>query len=168
MRDSKIFDEAVAKYFAPIAGELGLPLAKVADGIYEISSPHFILRVRLHTGHRRGLNVILREASSCKFDENEPFVQYGIGCFMEFHGEDLKQTFIDVDSEGNFMKQAQLLAQATKRYGVPYLLGQGRDFDAIKEVVRKKAEEGIEQIKKYRFPKTVREEWRLPEADGEG
>jgi hypothetical protein len=110
MRDSEIFDEAIAKYFAPIAQELGLSLAKVDDEIYEIPSPHFILRIRLHTGHRRGLNVILRQASSRKFDENEPFVQYGIGCFIEFHGEDLKQTFIDIDSNDDFMKQAQLFA----------------------------------------------------------
>jgi len=159
MRDSEIFDEAIANYFAPIARELGLPLVKVDDGIYEIPSPHFILRVRLHTGHGRGFNVILRQASSRKFDENEPFVQYGIGCFMEFHGEDLNQTFIDVDSDDDFMKQAQLLADATKRYGVPYLLGEGKDFDAIQEIGKKKAQEKIEEIKKYRFPKNVRKEW---------
>ncbi len=163
MRDSEIFDEAVANYFTPIAQEFGLPFAKVDDGIYEMSSSHFILRVRLDTGHRRGLNVILRQNSSRKFDENEPFVQYGIGCFMEFHGEDLRNTFIDVDSKEDFIKQSLLLAQATRRYAVPYLLGEGKDFDAIKEIVRKRSEESIEEIKKYRFPKNVREEWPLPE-----
>jgi hypothetical protein len=159
MRDSEIFDEAIARYFAPIARELGLPLAKVDDGIYEITSPYFILRIRLHTGHRRGFNVILRQASSRKFDENEPFVQYGIGCFMEFHGEELKQSFIDVDSNDDFMKLAQLLADATKRYGVPYLVGEGKDFDAIQQIVKKQAQKNIEKIKNYRFPKNVRKEW---------
>lgn len=61
MRDSETFDEAIAKYFAPIAGELGLPLTKVDESIYEIPSPHFILRIRLHTGHRRGFNVIVTD-----------------------------------------------------------------------------------------------------------
>jgi hypothetical protein len=159
MRDSKIFDEAIAKYFGPIAHELGLPLSKVDDGIYEISSPYFILRIRLHTGHRRGLNVMLRQASLRIFDEKEPFVQYGLGCFMEFHGEDLKQTFIDVNSDDDFMKQAQVLADATKRYGVAYLAGDGKDFDAVQEIVKKQAQEHIEELKKYRFPKNVRKEW---------
>jgi hypothetical protein len=165
MRDSKIFDEAVATYFEAIAKEFGLHLNKVQDGMYEIPSPYFILRIRLDTGHRRGFNVLLRPASYGQFDENVPGDEYGLASFMEFYGEDFKNLFIDVDSEDDFMKQAQLLAQATKRYGIPYLLGNGRDFDAIKEAARKASEEGIEQIKKYRFPKNVREEWRLPEDD---
>ncbi|HUA67659.1 MAG TPA: hypothetical protein VMA13_03850 [Candidatus Saccharimonadales bacterium] len=159
MRDSKIFDEAIAKCFQPIAQDLGLPLSKVSDGVYEISSPYFILRMRLHTGHRRGFNVMLRQTSFREFDENEPFVQYGVGCFMEFHGEDLKQTFIDIDTDDDFIRQGQLLADATKRYGVAYLEGQGKDFDAVQEIVKKQAQESIEEIKKYRLPKNVRKEW---------
>jgi hypothetical protein len=54
MCDSKLFDKAVAKFFEPIAHRLGLPLTKIRDGVYEIPSPHFILRIRLHTGHARG------------------------------------------------------------------------------------------------------------------
>jgi len=159
MRDSKIFDEAIAEYFRPIAQGLDLPLSKISDGIYDISSPYFILRIRLHTGHRRGFNVMLRQASSREFDENEPFIQYGIGCFMEFYGEDLKQTFIDVESDGDFMKLAQLLANATKRYGVAYLVGEGKDFNVIQETVKKQAQKSIEEIKNYHFPKNVRKEW---------
>jgi len=159
MCDSEIFDKAIVKYFAPIARELGLPLAKVSDGIYEIPSPHFIMRIRLHTGHRRGFNVLLRRASFRKFDENEPFVQYDIGCFLELYGEDLKKTFIEVDSDDDFMRQAQLLAEATKRHGVPYLIGKCKDFDAVREIVKKRARENIEKIRELRFPKNVRKEW---------
>jgi len=159
MRGSEIFDEAIARYFAPIAQEIGLPLETVDDGIYEIPSPHFILRIRLHTGHARGLNVILRRASFRVVDENEPFIQYGIGCFMEFRGEDLNKTFIDVDSDEDFMKQAQLSAQATKQHGVAYLVGEGKDFEAVQEIGKQKAQEAIEEIRKYRFPKNVRKEW---------
>lgn len=159
MRDSKLFDKAVTDFFAPIAQELGLPLMRLNEGIYEIPSSYFILRIRLHTGHRRGLNVTLRQASFRVVDESKPFVQYGLGCFMEFHGEDLKHTFIEVDSNDAFMKQAQLLANATKRYGVPYLLGEGKDFHAIQRIVKKQADDNIKEIKKYRFPKNVRKEW---------
>jgi hypothetical protein len=46
MRDTKIFDEAVMAFFEPIARRLALPLLKVRDGVYEIPSPHFIMRDR--------------------------------------------------------------------------------------------------------------------------
>jgi hypothetical protein len=159
MRDSELFDQAVTKFFEPIARKIGLPLSKVRDGVYEIHSPHFIMRIRLDTGHARGLNVILREASLLNFDENEPFIQYGIGCFMQFHGEKLEDTFIEVNTNDDFLERARLLAQATEHHGVPYLLGQEKDFNAIKEMVKKGAEKDIEEIKKYRFPKNVRKEW---------
>lgn len=159
MRDAKIFDEAVAAFFEPIAQKLGLPLSKVKDGVYEIPSPHFIMRIRLDTGHRRGLNVILRPASAANFDENEPGVQYGIGVFMQLHGDGLEQTFIDVGSDADFFRRARLLAQAAERYGVPYLLGQGKDWEAVREMVSKKTAEDPEKIGKYRFPKNVRKEW---------
>jgi hypothetical protein len=159
MRDLKLFDRAIARFFEPIARKLSLPLTRVEDGVYEISSPYFILRIRLHTGHARGLNVILRQASTRVFDENEPFVQYGIGCFMEFHSERLEETFVEVNTDDDFMEQARLLAQATERFGIPYLLGKGKDFDAIKEIYKKKAEESVKEIEKYRFPKNVRKEW---------
>ena len=167
MRDSKIFDEAVVKFFQPIAQKLDLPLSKVSEGVYEISSPHFVMRIRLDTGHARGLNVILRQSSLREFDENEPFVQYGIGCFMQFYGESLQETFIDVDTNEDFLEQARLLAIAAERYGVPYLLGQGKDFDAVQQMIRKRAEESVKEIKKYHFPKNVREEWQIDEKDME-
>ena len=87
---------------------------------------------------------------------------------MEFHGEELKQSFIDVDSNDDFMKLAQLLADATKRYGVPYLVGEGKDFDAIQQIVKKnKSQENIEKIRQnYRFPKNVRKGMDLNDANG--
>jgi hypothetical protein len=159
MRDTKIFDEAVMAFFEPIARRLALPLLKVRDGVYEIPSPHFIMRVRLDTGHRRGFNVILRPASAREFDENKPGIQYGIGAFMQLYGEGLEQTFINVDSDEDFLKRAQLLAQTAERYGVPYLLGQGKDWEAVREMVSKKTAADLEEIGKYRFPNNVRKEW---------
>ena len=159
MRDLKVFDEAVATFFEPIARRLALPLLKVRAGIYEIPSPHFIMRIWLDTGHRRGLNVILRQTSVHDFDENKPGVQYGIGAFMQFHGERLDQTFIEVDSDKEFFKRAQLLAQAADLYGVPYLLGRGEDWEAVKEMISKKTAEDLNKIGEYRFPKNVRKEW---------
>ncbi len=159
MRDSGLFDVAVARLFEPIARRLRLPLIKVRQGVYEITSPHFIMRIRLHTGHARGLNVILRPFTAGDFDENKPGVQYGIGCFMEYYGEKLEETFITVDSDKQFLEQARLLAIAAERYGVPYLLGRGKDLDAIRQIIRERTEKDVEEIKKYRFPRNVRKEW---------
>jgi hypothetical protein len=159
MRDSAIFDQAVKKFFEPIARKLGLPLVKVRDGVYEVYSPYFIMRLWLDTGHARGLNVILREASHRDFDERAPGIQFGIGCFMEFHGERLQDTFIPVDTDEDFLKRAQLLAQATERYGVPYLLGQGKDFEAVREIKKKEGEEIKKKWENVKFPSFVKKAW---------
>ena len=79
MRDSVLFDKAVDAFFAPLARKLDLPLIKVRDGVYDISSTHFIMRIRLDTGHRRGLNVILRPASFREFDEDTGRADTGTG-----------------------------------------------------------------------------------------
>lgn len=165
MRDSEIFDEAVYKFFEVLGRELGLELLKIGVGVYEMPSPHFILRIRLDTGHRRGLNVLLRPASLRDFDEYQPGSQLGIGCFIEFYGGKLQDVFINVDSKDDFVRQAQLLAAATREYLIPYLIGQGNDWEAVEEAVRRKTERDVEKIKNFRFPKNVREEWRLPEGD---
>ena len=159
MRDSNLFEKAVKQYFEPMARKYNFPLIRVRDGVYDILSPCFIMRIRLHTGHARGLNVILREASLREFDEKQPFIQYGIGCFMEFCGEGLPDTFISVNSDSDFLKQARLLAEVADRFGIPYLLGQGKDFDAIKKICKEKADEQRSKIEGYHFPKNVRKEW---------
>jgi hypothetical protein len=159
MRDSKLFDKAVETFFGPISRRFNLPFSKVRDGIYDIPSPHFIMRVRLDTGHHRGLNVTLRPASFRDFDEDKPGIQLGIGCFIEFYGKKPQDTLIDVFTDKDFLDRARLLAIAAEHYGVPYLLGKGKDWDAVKEVIRKKTEKDTERIKKYRYPKNVREEW---------
>jgi hypothetical protein len=157
MRDSKLFEKAVTTFFAPIARNHDLPLSRVRDGVYEIASAYFVMRIRLDTGHRRGLNVLLRPASSCHFDENEPGTEYGIGNVMLLEGEEWKEQVIETDVD--FLKRAEWLAKASERFGLPYLLGKGKDFEAIKKMVEKRTQNEAEKIKKYRFPKNVRKEW---------
>ena len=147
MRDSALFDEAVARFFNPLAVKLGLPVEKEKGGVYEIRSPHFVLRIRLDTGHHRGLNVMLRPASARDFDENKPGIECGIGCFVLFQGEDLKQTMMSVYTDEDFLKQAELLAKASERFGVPYLLGQINDFEAVQEFIRKRGKPELVRIK---------------------
>jgi hypothetical protein len=143
MRDSQLFDKAVETFFEPFAQKLGLPLSKVWDGAYDIPSQHFIVRIRLDTGHRRGLNVILRPASFREFDENKPGIQLGIGCFIEFHGENPQDTFVEVSTDESFSERARLLAIAAERYAVPYLLGEGKDWEVIQAMVQKKTDKDL-------------------------
>ena len=169
MRDSELFDKATTKYFEPIAQKLGLPFAKIRDGVYEISSSHFIMRIRLDTGHRRGLNVILRPASLQDYDENKPDA-CGIGCFIKFNGEDWKSLVASVVTDEDFLKLTQMYAQAAERFGIPYLLGQKNDFEAVKEWIRKRGEPELERIKQMqrnieRNMPSVRQEWVIPEDE---
>ena len=158
MRDSQLFDKAVETHFEPLSRKLGLSLSKVREGVYEIPSQQYIMRIRLDTGHRRGLNVSLRP-SFREFDENEPGIQLGIGCFIEFHGEDPHETLIEVSCDKDFLERARLLAVAVTKYAIPYLLGEGADWTAVNEMVRRKTEKDIEEMNKYRFPRNVRKEW---------
>jgi hypothetical protein len=170
MRDSKLFDKAVAKFFEPVAQKLGLSLAKIGEGVYEIPSSYFILRVRLHSGHARGLNVLLRPTSARYFDENKTGSEYGIGCFIQFQGEDIKQIMVDVNTDEDFLKQAKLLAEAAERFGSPYLLGKRNDFEAVKEFINARGEPESERIKQmqrnieHNMP-SVRQEWIIPDDE---
>jgi hypothetical protein len=162
MRDSGLFDEVVGQFFEPIALKLELPLFKVEDGIYEIPSPFFIVRIRLDTGHARGFNVLLRQTSICDFEDYKPYIQYGIGNFVLFSGEKLESMNIFTDED--FLRQAQLLAEASERFAIPYLLGQKNDLEAIARMVEENGREGMERIKQMqrnieRNMPSVRQEW---------
>jgi hypothetical protein len=164
MRDSRLFDQAVKNFFEPIAQKLRLPISKVREGAYEIVSPYFIMRIRLHTGHRRGLNVLLRPASIRGFDENTPGTEYGIANFMVFAGGVWIEQLIETDAD--FLERAEWLAGVSERFGVPYLLGEGKDLDAIEEIIRSNAEKHVKLIKSYCYPEGVRQEW-TPTTGGE-
>ena len=157
MRDLQLFDRSVEAFFEPIARRLGLPLSKVQGGVYEVASPYIIMRIRLHTGHHRGLNVMLRPASSRVFNESEPGAEYGLVHFVLLEGGDWTEPLIATDAD--FLNWAAQLAIQSERFGAPYLLGKGKNYDAVKEIVRQKSRRALEEIKAYRFPKNVRKEW---------
>jgi hypothetical protein len=153
MRDLQLFTKAVGVFFEPLASKHDLSLSEAREGVYDISSQHFIMRIRLHTGHRRGLNVSLRPASFREFDENEPGVELGIWLLIEFYGHDPRDVFVEVSSDESFLKQVELLAVAAERYGLPFLLGHDKDWEIIKSGVERKTKKDLEQIRKYKFLK---------------
>lgn len=155
MRDSKLFDEAIERFFRPIAQNLNLRLSKTQEGSYEIASTFFIMRIRLHTGHYRGLNVLLRPTSSGDFDENKPGNgEYGIVNFLLFSGKVWRENCIETDA--GFLKEADRFAKASEEYMTPYLLGAGKNFDAINEMVKHRI---AAETRNYSFPSNVQKKW---------
>jgi len=153
MRDSDIFDEAVGKLFKPIANNAKLVMNRLEDGVYEISSPYCVMFIRLNTGHKRGLNVILKSTR----DENLADQAYGLGNFVMLEGRRLEEGIVETNSD--FLQEAEKFANETKTIAIPHLLGLKDDFEAVKEMVKKQTEEDVKKIEEYRFPKNVRKEW---------
>ena len=63
-----------------------------------------------------------------------------------------------------------MLAEATERFGVPYLLGQKKNFEAVGEFIKKRGEPELEEIKRMqrnieRNLPFVRQEWVIPEDE---
>src|SRR5262245_59887103 len=121
MRELKLFDDAVQRYFMPVAERLRLQTSRVRDGFYELASPFLVARIRLDTGHRRGLNVIAHKPSMREIDENEPWSQIGIANFAKAAGEECLEP--DIENDGDFLERAAWLAKATDRLLTPYFLG---------------------------------------------
>jgi hypothetical protein len=170
----RIFDSAVVTFFEPIAQKYGFPIVKIKNGIYEIPTPHFILRIALDFERDMGLNVTLREVSLRDFDDRALNVEYGIGCFMLFNGEDIKPLHFDINTDEGYLKMAQLLADQTERFAVPYLLGQKDDFEAVREFMKKRSAPAVERMRQMqrnieRNMPNVRQEWPvvIPREKGE-
>src|SRR5216684_7123154 len=54
------FEQAVARYFEPIAREQDWPLIRPRQDVYEIPSPYFVMRIRYWVGaHTKSINATL-------------------------------------------------------------------------------------------------------------
>lgn len=155
---SSAFDDAVARFFEPLAHRSNLPIQKLFDGIYEIAGQSFAMRIRRGIGHRKGILVTLLPTRDRYYDDLENIRgELGLGNFVEFNNEQLTESGIDTP-EG-YLQEAEKLAKSAERFLVPYLLGTRSDFIEVKEHVRKRGEEALREVKKYQFPRNVREEW---------
>jgi hypothetical protein len=173
-RHSKIVDESVKTFFEPIARKYGFPLLKIRDGTHEMPSPYFILRIELDVECDSGLIVSLRRVTMCDFIERFPGIQYGITWFAPFSAGEIKHYNSYVVTDEDFLKKARILAEMTERFGIPYLLGQKNDFEAIKQLVESEGEPRRQKIREMqrnieRNLKNVRQEWPvvIPREKGE-
>jgi hypothetical protein len=164
MLGSKTFDKAVATFFKPIAQKHGLPLLKIEDCIYEMPSPYFILRIGLLAGHNRSISATLRQVSLRNFVDRVVGIQYDIGWLLRFNGEDTEPFHFLISDDNDILRKVQMEADATERFGIPYILGLKDDFESVKEFAKREVETRMERMRQTRPKKeiklkNVRQEW---------
>jgi len=156
------FVHAVAKYFEPIAKEHTWPLVHQTPNLYEITTPHFIMRIRFDVGaHTKSINATLIPANQMPGDIENGKGELGIGLIAGYNGMPIEYIPWDA-TESGFEEQAQHISNMVKQYALPYLLNQRSDWNEITEFLRKKNEQSMTEIKKYKFPQNVQKRWHLP------
>jgi len=153
----RMFDDAAARFFAPIASRAKLPFQSLGDGVYEIQSREFTMRVRRGTGHRKDILITLLPTVERSADLGDLSKEIGLGVIAKFRGENLAEPSLATQEE--YFRYSENLAIASERLLVPYLQGNKTDFSEIKAFVAKNAEKAVSEIPEYRFPKNVRKEW---------
>jgi hypothetical protein len=153
------FNQAVLNRFGAMAESLDLKLKQLADGVFEIASQLYSLRIRLGTGHRVDFLVTLVDNKEKADDANALTGEIGLGVIMEYYGTKLIESRQaapqDIDAE------IARMADLSQHYCVPFLSGKSADWVSIKEFVQTKIEKAGGNMKKYNFPKNVREEWEV-------
>ena len=152
------FDEAMARYFEPIAKEHGLPITRRSDNTYEIMSEHCVMVVDWYQGqHTRSLNVTLIPNEKNSNDGKK----IGVWPIAGYNGDPFKYIPWEQTAEG-FFQEAEYIAKLAKQYCIPYLLGSKTDWKKIEEYWETESEKELEKIKSYKFPPQVQKRWHLP------
>jgi hypothetical protein len=156
------FEQAVAQYFGPLAGDNHWPLIRVSDEIFEIRSPLFVMQIRFGIGmHSRNIDTVLIPAN-----QNLEMVKAGKGSFgvlaiAGYNGVDM-EIMPKRQTEAGFLEYAEYVANCAKQFGLPYMLGQKSDCENVREYWRNESEKELEKIRGYKFPPNVQKRWHLP------
>lgn len=164
----KTFEQAVGRYFEPIAKEHGWPLIRRGDNVYETTSPFFVMRIRFDIGaHTKGINATLVPTDQASRDIGSGGGgELGVGVLAGYNGVEIKYIPWE-QTETGFFAEAQNVAEMMKTYGVPYLLGQKSDWNNVKDYIQGRIKERAKEIKQYEFPPNVQKRWHLPPPLGE-
>jgi hypothetical protein len=155
--DVKLFDNAVVRFFLPVAAKIKLPLNRLQDGIYEIAAPESVMRIRLGIGHGKSVLATIMATRDRPPDVNDTSKELGLGLISRFHGDAVHTEAVSTERE--FLEQAEIVAHKAEEHFVPYLLGLRDDLERAKEYVETLIIESGMREKKWNFPKNVREEW---------
>lgn len=152
------FEEAVARFFQPIAKEHGWQIIRCSDNTYEISSEHCVMIVDWHQGqHTRSLNVTLIPNEADSKDRKK----IGVWPIAGYNGNPFKYTPWTQTAEG-FFQEAEYMARLAKQYCLPYLLGLKSDWKDVEEYWEAESKKELEKIESYKFPPQVQKRWHLP------
>jgi hypothetical protein len=164
----RAFERSVRNCFGDLATRLGLRLARLPDGTFEIESAQFCMRIRASSGHVSDLVDLLVTLVPVE----ERFAKFGVengeislGRIMDYYGDGLNAS--PVSSAERLQAEIKRQAQLALKYGAPFLSGSSRDWSNIEKYVEQKiVEAGIPEMK-FDLPKFVREEWEA-EVDEDG
>jgi hypothetical protein len=149
------FEQSVRKWFDEVAAKRGLRVEKVSDGVLQIRSPKFRLRV---SGSRNHGTDLVDVGVTLFSDESQPGI--GLANIMEFRGDrlvspELRARSADIDAE------VRRLSDLAEEYCGAFLAGQRDQWNDIVQFVEEKiAREGIHESK-YSLPGFVRQEWEV-------
>jgi hypothetical protein len=163
------FEQAVGRYFDPIASEHGWPLIRRGEDVYETASPYFVLRIRFHVGaHAKSINATLIPIDQMPGDvAGGGCGELGVGVIAGYNGAEIKYIPWENTVQGLF-EEAQHVANLVRQFGLPYLLGQRSDWNKVKEYVGKEKEKYLEKLRGYKFPPFVQKRWHLPPPPKDG
>lgn len=148
-------DNSVQKWFGQLAGTLGLQVEKVTDGVFEIRSDDFWLRISGSRNHGSDLVDLAITLFS-----NQRKRGIGLANIMEFYGDRLISTEL-VATPASVDREIERLAQLASKYCKPFLRGVSTDWRKITEFVERKIVDESVRERKYDLPKFVREEWEV-------
>jgi len=163
----RAFERSVRNCFGDLASRLGLRLARLSDGTFEIESPQFCMRVRASSGHASELvdllvTLVPVEARFAKFGVENG--EISLGRIMDYYGDGLNAS--PVSTVECLQSEIKRQAQLALKYGAPFLSGSSRDWSNIEKYVEQKVvEAGIPEMK-FDLPKFVREEWEVDVDEG--
>jgi len=153
------FHKSVTRCFEPIARERGWPLVHTSEDTCEIQASHLNLKIRFRIGrHSRNIDAVLVDP---RLGRGNPNSELGIFAIAAYNGVNI-QFLPSEQTEQGFYDYAQYVAEMTRTFGLPYLLGQKGDWNAVREHWLRETDKEIERIKNYSYPPSVQKRWHLP------
>jgi hypothetical protein len=153
----ELFDSEVRRAFKPISEQLGVPLEQVIQGVYQLGSHGYWLRIRRGTGHRKDFLITLSIREKSKEELSDAIDEVGLGVIVEYKGSQLPQS--SLDSLDDWKAALEQASRNTQQFLSPYLTGECNDFDEILNYIERKVIDTGIRGKTFRFPRNVREEW---------
>ena len=152
-----LFEDAVGRYFAPLAKKLGVQLERLRKEVFGIQTAHCAMLIRKGTGHRDNILVTLRAREPRERDLDDLSADVGLGVLAAMKGSEIPR--ISIDTNKGYLDAAEIEADAAETYALPFLLGTVTGFDAVEEFIRSQVKET--RISKFRVKNriAVREEW---------